>query len=151
MIDREIVRILLNAGADYTLVDGKKQNILLITMAFQDIPMIDIILQHDAKTSLEIEEKSILCQYDNTGRSMLYLSCCQNNINITQKLLEFIPDIQINRRNIDADRQTPLFAAISRCDVPLVTYLLSLGADPNLPDNSGYYYYHYYHSHHHIY
>ncbi len=92
------MRILLNAGADYTVVDGKKQNILLITMAFQDLPMIDIILQHDVKTSLGIEEeKSILCQYDNTGRSMLYLACCQNNINITQKLLEFIPDIQINR------------------------------------------------------
>ena len=115
-------------------------------MAFQDINMIKIILDHDTtqySDTVDDNENndgkgSILQDLDAGGRTMLYLACCQPNIQLILKLLDYIPNAQINRRNNDSDKQTPLFAAVSRSDVDLCEILLrDYQADPNITDATG--------------
>ena len=83
------------------------------------------------------ENGSLLLEPDSGGRSLLYLACCSDNIALPTSLLQFIPEQQINRKNDDVEQHTPLFAAVTRCDVPLCQLLLQQSADPNIPDALG--------------
>jgi ankyrin repeat protein len=82
----------------------------------------------------------LLREMDGNNRTLLYLACCSNNISLVRALLYYIPHLQINQPNADAERHTPLFAAVTRCDVRLCQILLSeYGADPNIRDGFGKY------------
>lgn len=57
-----------------------------------------------------------------------------SNVNIFKKLYERLKDkIDINDREADTQGETVLFVAASNNRIEIVEFLLSIGADPNLP------------------
>ena len=138
------MKVLLNfEGVNHRILDSRGRSVLLTAIAMENIEILQSLLEYDMEHSnTEVSENkrengSLLLEPDSGGRSLLYLACCSDNIALPTSLLQFIPEQQINRKNDDVEQHTPLFAAVTRCDVPLCQLLLQQSADPNIPDALG--------------
>ena len=115
--------------------DSQGGTALLTSLAWKNSAITRALLTYDQAKD-EVESSQLLSFVK--GRTLLYLACCSDQVEMVKELLEFSPELQINRANKDAEGHTPLLAAVTKGDVALCRMLLEeYGADPDAPDADG--------------
>ena len=115
----EIVKILLDAGAQIDSRDAYGRTALSWQASEDNFKMVEFLLRHGANPHLR----------DRHGRTALHRatrgSNDQGNPAIAVELLNYGADINAQ----DSDGQTPLMIALANHDIQMVTLLLARGAD----------------------
>lgn len=83
-----------------------------------------------------VGERAILEEIDDKSESMIQKIALLCNIEILS-MVKSLVEAGANINVIDRYGQTPLMGACATCNVPLIEYLLSKGADKTIRDNDG--------------
>jgi ankyrin repeat protein len=119
----EIIRLLLNKGADVNIQDNSGKTALMIAVKNKNMEIIKLLLKKHA----DIKAK------DNKGRTVLIIASDKDNEEIVELLLDKGADVNIQ----DDSGRTALMAAVESRNVDIVKLLLKKGSDVNAVDRNG--------------
>jgi serine/threonine-protein phosphatase 6 regulatory ankyrin repeat subunit B len=126
--DRDLVQRLLEAGADRSLQDVKKQTALDWAVNAGHPEVVTCLQEHGASESVDTEKLQI---------TSLMTAAREGNVHQLQKLIKERVDVNA----VDPDRsqwgRTALIHAIMEKHFPAVELLLQAGADPNQREKMG--------------
>jgi hypothetical protein len=124
--NRQIVQILLNAGAD----PNGKSDYGSITPFLQAARLGDraaVLAMLDAPVKANIDAQ------DGRGNTALAIAVARRDAALADALIDRGAGLEVRNR----DRWTPLFHAVSRGDIPMIQKLLDKGARTDLRDGGG--------------
>ncbi|KAL4968116.1 ankyrin repeat domain-containing protein [Aspergillus stella-maris] len=121
--NEDIVRLLLQHGADPKFADSMGYTPLLIATVGLNLEVMKVLLEHGVMVN----------HRDNKGWSALSHATRFNDDRFARLLVEY--GAKVNQ--VDALHRTPLFHAIERGCTSVIKLLLQVGADPLLLDSKG--------------
>ena len=113
---REIVRLLLERGAEVNAKDAGGETAVLLAARWGRGDLMDLLLEHGADASIR----------DDQGRTLLHKAAEYGHVEVMRALLSHGFDV-----NVQARTGTPLHSAAHRREVLAAAFLLDHGANPN--------------------
>lgn len=121
--NQDIVKLLLEAGADVKSKDLYGQTALMCNIEMHQGRDIDVLVEYGADINA----------YDKYGRSVLMFASNSASPDVLRKLLTYNPNINWQNEN----GQTALFYAVSNKKVEIIDILIEAGADIDVVDKEG--------------
>jgi len=120
----DIVKYLVEAGANVNLVDGFGIPPLNIAVEHNTVAMVKYLLMNGS-----------VINYDNDDQHVPVLNYAVYSDNI--EMVRFLVESGANVDSRSKQGNTPLHSSVYRCDHEIVKYLLSVGADKSLVNRDG--------------
>lgn len=124
--DGRAVKAFLQAGMDPNVKNKNGQTPLTFALEVTDAAMIEPLMNN-----------ADLGLVDDLGNTPVFLALRYNHREVFEQILESGVDINSSGKDGVVEKETILYLAVQKRDVPLVRRLLEKGADPNLADNRG--------------
>lgn len=151
----DIVRLLIENGADVNVIDSKQLSPLRNAIFYKNIKMVRylinngadvniqtifgkalrmaLVLKDEAIAKLLIENGASILDISNSGQSAMHIAASNGQLDLLKYLVNLEPNIHVQCRS----KETILMSACRMGHYEIVQYLLSLGAEVYCKDAKG--------------
>ena len=130
----ELVKLLLKNGAHPEKIYYEDKKALFYALERKNKEMIELLLNHGAKINCHVSLRFWSFQYAFNGLTPLMYAAFANY----RSIIPFLIEKGANIDNIESNGKSILMNTIwSGCEFKTIELLLSLGADPHIPDKEG--------------